>query len=183
MSNIPSADNTLIRPVLAEDIPVIQDLFYETWLDTYPNAEAGITREDVEFKFKDRHSPENIAKRSIYLAGLSADAPFYVAVVDGIVVGLARANIYPDKNQLQAIYVLPKFQGQGIGKKLWQKVGESFNPQLPTIVHVATYNQKAISFYKKLGFQETGKQFSEERHRMKSGNIIPETEMVMAAKG
>ena len=42
---------------------------------------------------------------------------------------------------------------------------------------MATYNQKAIDFYKKLGFEETGKNFSQERFRMKSGSIIPETEL------
>jgi hypothetical protein len=46
-------------------------------------------------------------------------------------------------------------------------------------VEVATYNSNAIAFYKKLGFIETGRRFTNEKTRMKSGSIIPEMEMVI----
>ena len=63
---------------------------------------------------------------------------------------------------------------------MWQQVlAEVEDNKNKIIVQVATYNTKAIEFYKKLGFKETGKNFSDERFRMKSGSIIPETELVI----
>ncbi len=84
-----------------------------------------------------------------------------------------------DYNQLKTIYVLPEFQGKGIGKMLYEEVVKFSDPEKDTIVHVATYSKQAIEFYKKLGFVDTGKRFSEERFKMKSGAIIPEMEMIL----
>ena len=50
-----------------------------------------------------------------------------------------------------------------------------------TYVDVAEYNQRAIDFYTKLGFVDTGRRHQEERFRMKSGAIITEMEMVRKA--
>lgn len=84
---------------------------------------------------------------------------------------------YADKNQLQAIYVLPEYQHQGIGTMLWQALCKSFDVSMPTIVQVATYNKQAIVFYEKLGFTDTGKRWQDDKFRMKSGVVIPEMEM------
>jgi RimJ/RimL family protein N-acetyltransferase len=43
---------------------------------------------------------------------------------------------------------------------------------------VASYNQKAISFYEKFGFKKTGKSVIEDVARFPSGATIPEIEMV-----
>lgn len=50
-------------------------------------------------------------------------------------------------------------------------------------VEVATYNTNAIEFYKRLGFEDTGKRFSNERLKMKSSAVLPEMEMVIKANG
>lgn len=46
--------------------------------------------------------------------------------------------------------------------------------------HVAVFNHKAIEFYKKFGFKKNGVMFTEERHRMPSGAIMPEIELIRA---
>lgn len=82
-----------------------------------------------------------------------------------------------NENRLQTIYVLPEYQGKGIGKMLWKQAQEFFNKNKNIYVSVVTYNDKAISFYKKLGFIDNGKTWSDEKFRMKSGSILPEMEM------
>jgi ribosomal protein S18 acetylase RimI-like enzyme len=118
----------------------------------------------------------------------NADALQYLSIHGGItycnkegdkVVGVCRVVNHPDKNQLQAIYVLPEYQGRGVGRMLWEEAQKYFDIEKDTIVHVADYNEKAIGFYKKVGFVDTGKRFSEERYKMKSGAIISEMEMVI----
>jgi ribosomal protein S18 acetylase RimI-like enzyme len=86
---------------------------------------------------------------------------------------------YPDKNNLQAIYVLPGHQGKGIGSNLWAEALKFFDSTKDTTVEVVEYNSNAIDFYKRLGFEETGKKLANERLRMKSGSILPEIELVI----
>jgi ribosomal protein S18 acetylase RimI-like enzyme len=83
---------------------------------------------------------------------------------------------------LQAIYVLPEYQGRGVGKALWNEIRKNFDPKRKTIVNVAIYNIKAISFYEKLGFKDTGKRWQDETFKMKSGSRIPEMEMELNDK-
>ena len=175
--------NITIRKAEPTDVMALLDIFYKTWLATYPNAEFGITEDDIHHNFKDSFIPEHIEKRAKRIAEMPHNERYYVAVTDNKVIGQCRAILHDDKNQHQSCYVLPEFQGKGIGTMLWNEVKKSFNVKNPTIVHIATYNTNALGFYKKLGFVETGKVFTEERFRMKSGNLIPETELVMTPKG
>lgn len=56
------------------------------------------------------------------------------------------------------------------------------DPAKNIIVQVATYNTNAIAFYERFGFVDTGKRWSDERFRMKSGAVIPELEMLRKAE-
>lgn len=170
----------IVKPTIPDDVPQIQEVFYRTWLETYPNDEIGITRVDIEEQFKDRFSQEYIAKRAENLSKMPENQNFLVAKYLGNVVGVCRMIIRDEYNQLQSIYVLPEYQRLGIGKMFWNKALDFFEKNKKIIVQVATYNVKTIEFYKKLGFIDTGKRFTEERHRMPiSGVLIPEMEMEM----
>lgn len=171
-----------IIPATPEDARGVAELFYKTWLATYPNEKAGITVDDIEDKYKDAFTEESLAKRAERMREPEENETFFIAKESDKVVGACRVIRHPDKNQLQAIYVLPEYQGKGIGKRLWTEAQKHFDADKATIVQVAVYNTNAINFYKKLGFEETDKEFSEEKFRMKSGAIIMETEMVMKAK-
>lgn len=173
--------NIILRKAKPEDAAGIQEVFYLTWLDTYPNAEVGVTKEDIESKFEKSFSEDSISELAYKLGNLPATTLFLVAVDEdeaGKVVGLCRIFLLEDCNQLQAIYVLPSHQRQGIGLKLWEEARRHLQDEKKTVVHVATYNKQAISFYEKIGFADTGKRFEEEKFRMPvSGVVIPEMEM------
>lgn len=169
---------TTVRRAEHKDAEGIQNVFRTTWLATYPNEKAGITTEDIEVKFADAYSDKTLARVREYIASLPENSHTLVAEDNGMIVGVCRIYIRETYNQLQAIYVLPVFQGKGIGTILWNRCLDIFDPNKDIIVQVATYNTHAISFYTNLGFQDTGKRFSEERHRMPvSHNLIPEMEM------
>ena len=82
-----------------------------------------------------------------------------------------------NKNQLKGFYVLPDMQRQGIGKKLWKEVMKRLNKQKPTFVNLADYNEGARSFYEKIGFEDTGRRWTDKSLQLKNGAIIPEMEM------
>lgn len=93
------------------------------------------------------------------------------------VVGVCRATKHVDHNQLYAVYVLPEYHGHGIGTAMWQEVQQYLDPTKPTMVEVAIYNAKAIKFYERLGFADTGRRMRDPKFTLKSGAIIPEMEM------
>lgn len=170
-------------PTIPDDVPQIINVYYRSWLTTYVNDELGITTEDIETFFKDRAEQDEIDRRTEHLANLPPSQHFLVAKDGGKVVGVCRIVIRERCNQLQAIYILPEYQRKGIGSLLWNEIKKFFDPTKDTIVQVATYNTNAINFYEKLGFVDTGKRFTEERHRMPvSGVLIPEMEMKLNKK-
>jgi ribosomal protein S18 acetylase RimI-like enzyme len=172
---------TIEKPSV-EDAKDIQQVFYETWLATYPNKEAGITEEDVEEKFNDRFSKQSIQERIKDISDKSGNKLFLVAKDGKSIVGVCRIVKNKTFNQLVAIYVLPRHQGKGIGMMFWNNAIKFFGNKKDIIVQVATYNIQAINFYKKIGFVDTGKRFSEEKLRMPiSRSYIPEMEMVIKA--
>jgi ribosomal protein S18 acetylase RimI-like enzyme len=166
-----------ISKATPDDVLGMQEVFYRGWLATYPNAGHGITVEDIEDRLKDRNLEERLAKRREQAANPPPGETTLVAKWDRKVVGVCRVIQHPDKNQLQAIYVLPEVHGRGVGTKLWQEGQQHLDPHKPTFVEVATYNEQAIGFYKTLGFADTGRRMSNPRFTMKSGAVIPELEM------
>jgi ribosomal protein S18 acetylase RimI-like enzyme len=164
-----------------QDAKGVQEVFYRTWLATYPNEEFGITVDDIEDRYKNSFTDEGLKKRVEKIVNPSKGEKLFLAKDGEKIIGLCIIKCL-DKNQLQAIYILPEHQGKGIGHLFWNKVKKSFAPNKDIVVEVATYNIKAINFYKKLGFEDTGRRFFDERHRMKSGAVIPEMEMLMKVK-
>lgn len=162
-----------------EVYPEIMVLYAKTWLATYPNTEHGITREDIEEMNRKNVSPEHLEKRLRGFEKMLADEAYYykVATLDGKIVGVCGGEEKDNSVHLRSIYVLPEFQGKGIGSTLMADF-LAWAERFPKItVHVAIYNKQAISFYERKGFVDTGKRFAEERFLMKSGNTIPELEM------
>lgn len=171
----------LIKITLAEstDARGVQEVFYRTWLATYPNKKHGITADDIEFQFKDAFTEDAIRARGEKISRRSEENRFFVAKEGERVIGLCGTVISEKENRIRAIYVLPEYQKKGIGRMLWDEAYKVFTPDGDILVDVAEYNANAISFYGKLGFVDTGKRWSDEKFRMKSGAIIPEMEMII----
>ncbi|HEU5114642.1 MAG TPA: GNAT family N-acetyltransferase [Candidatus Paceibacterota bacterium] len=172
-------EGLIIRDIQPDDFPEVTRLYHLTWLETYPNAELGITRELIDESYKDAYSPENEKKRRDRVANLPKHEKYVVAVLGKKIVGVADMLVLEDKNKLRTIYVLPEFQGKGVGSALWNAVEKFRDPNKKSVVEVATYNKKAIAFYKKLGFKETGRTFYDEGLFNSRGIRIPETEFIM----
>lgn len=171
------AKKIIIADAIPDDAKSIINVLYKTWLETYPNKKAGITKEDIENRFQ--NIPERIEKLKERIQNTPENHRRVVAKDGDTAVGLALLIKNENNNQLAMIYILPDYQGKGIGSRLWNEVRKFCDPQKETIVHVATYNKNAISFYEKLGFMDTGKRWSDEKWKMKSGATIPEMEMVI----
>lgn len=172
------SSEVVIAKEIPEDAQGIHDVYYKSWLATYPNSEVGITEEDVHAMFS--LPPGSRARTEPVGNAVIERSQRLVAKIDGLVVGVCGVNVRKGYNQLQTIYVLPDYFDKGVGRALWEAQKDFFDPSKPTIVQVATYNSRAISFYERLGFKDTGRRLTEERLRMPISKVlIPEMEMEM----
>jgi ribosomal protein S18 acetylase RimI-like enzyme len=174
--------NYKIRNAEPEDVLALHDVYLTTWLDTYPNQEFNITREDIIFKYENNKTSEKIEERKQKMAQRGSNEIMLVVEADKKIIALCNASQKEENNQLQAIYVLPDYQRLGLGRALWEEAKKIFDFKKDTIVRVASYNEKAINFYKKSGFQSTGKIIIDEKFKMRNGAIIPELEMIINKK-
>jgi len=167
--------NFQIEIAKAEDAGGITEVQRTTWLATYPNKDAGISYSDVKEQTDKFNSERIIQKLS------NPDVRYWVAKIHGKIAGMLKVSKGDDKNSLEALYVLPEFQGKGIGAAL-TKIGlEWLGYEKDITLGVVIYNKSAIDFYKKFGFVEGG-----ERHdsvaSLPSGKVLPEIEMVLRKK-
>jgi ribosomal protein S18 acetylase RimI-like enzyme len=146
-----------IRPAIPADARAIQEVVVRTWRETYPNADEGITSQDIEAYFGDPFSPETLLAWEQEIAAINGRYALLAAEVDDQVVGVCRAFVRPESNQVQLIYVLPEFQGRGIGRSFFSELEGYFDPHKDVVVQVVEYNASAIAFYERLGFKDTGK--------------------------
>jgi len=175
--DIPKQDDMEVSITGAEiiDAETISNIHKVVCLETYPNDTFGITKEDVlervtrvlsTLKWK-----EVIAKN---------DSKTFVACINGVVVGFCFAKKEEKLGRIGSIYILPEFQSKGIGQKLINEALGYLGRVNPVVLEVVTYNDKAITFYKKLGFVESGIELGQEQRVVfASGIVLPEIEMVL----
>ncbi len=168
----------VIRDAKAEDVRQIREIYYKTWLATYPNEKHRIRVSDVEDRFKNSFTPESLRKGEERITNLGDTERTLVAEVEGRVVGTSNIRKEKDINVVGTIYVFPEYQRGGIGKMLFTEAVKWFEQTHDIRIDVATYNAQAIAFYESLGFVATGEVFEEEQFRMPSGGIIPEQRMI-----
>ena len=61
-----------------------------------------------------------------------------------------------DTNEIIAIYLLEEYHGKKLGYELLKHTVSLFEDSLPIVLWVLKGNEKAIRFYKKVGFEFTG---------------------------
>lgn len=178
-SDIFAGNNVVIGSPRPDDVRDIQEVFYRSWLATYPNERIGITTDDIEDHFKDRLDEAVLAKRRERLLHPPEHTRMFVARADDRVVGLCDVEHHSDHNELRRVYVLPDFQQKGIGSQLWAAASGWIDRSKDTFVDVADYNEGAIAFYEKIGFRDTGERFSTDHFHFKSGTLMPNRRMIL----
>lgn len=146
-----------IRRARPEDAANIAAVAIATWVDTY--ASDGMN--DVYSGYiLERFTPA-------HMASLIDSSYVLVAETDFGLVGYALVSgAGAGRWEIETVYILPKFQGTGIGKRLIDTIATSHRGLL--WLKCADYNPRALSFYRGYGFAETGETWFElagERYR------------------
>ena len=82
---------------------------------------------------------------------------FRVIQLSDIDVGIMAMLRQPDCINLHQLFILPAYQGKGIGEAVLKLIiKEAAEAKLPIRLQVLKVNNRAFSFYQRLGFNRTG---------------------------
>ncbi len=157
-----------------EDAHTIGQIQAEAWLDSYPNPEKGVTKEDIQLKIDewnqvgDKRIEDNLKNQNSHT---------WVAKKDQKVIGFVGVLKTEKENEIKALFVLPTYQGQGIGSKLLETCLNWLGKSKRITLEVVTYNAGAKSLYKRFGFREQGEAL-DNIIILPNGKIIPKVLMV-----
>ena len=168
--------NIKISKAIPDDAEGIQTLTAEASKGMY--ALCGWSVEEIQKHFNPEKIKNGANRLKENITNFTEDDTFLVAKdEEGKIVGCCFAEKQEDKNTIEAVYVLPEYQGTGLAKRLYDKASESLNPQNDTFLDVFSLNSRGIGFYKKQGFIETGKKTFDDRFIGSDGKKLEITEM------
>ena len=138
----------LIRPWTREDFPAVRRILWESWIAAY---RAFIPEEDLRAYLEATYQIASLSLLydSSFIHGLIGEA-------DGEAVGFARTQFHKDEKRLYlaSLYLLPAYQGKGIGGKLFRAAEERAEAYGLTElwVGVMVRNEAAGRWYDRKGF-------------------------------
>ncbi len=146
---------TIKQPQVSDALELAK-MHNQSWIETYPNEEFGISKKYIEDRVSGRLSAEGIERRVAAIESSSSNGTYFLRTAhdeSGRIVGFIDGNLKDDGYWLDGLYTLESTYGTGLGKLLW----EAYLPWTKNndiTLTVATYNQRAIKFYEKLGFNK-----------------------------
>ena len=142
----------------------------EVGIRLYPNEQLGITEKDIEELYDG--ALEELRRDEHF----TTDPRYKLWLVknDSETVGYCLLAGYTRYVDIEAIYLLPKYQRLGIGKQLMAMAIEWIGDNKTPFLTVASYNYDAIRFYQQLGFVRTEAILAPHIMVTPSGKLIPE---------
>lgn len=144
----------IIRQLSKEELTNVQSIALRTWPSTFANI---LSPEQIGYMLNWMYDLKMLETQ------LESGHTFILIEESGVELGFAGFELnYAEgpKAKLHKIYLLPEAQGKGAGKALILEVAERARKagQKSLLLNVNKYNQKAIDFYLKMGFQEIYKE-------------------------
>lgn len=134
-----------IRIISAEELPLIKEIVYSTWPDTYGEI---LSQAQIQYMLDTFHNLPYLER------SMREGHAFHVLFEDDRPLGFigVHPGAQPHSLKLNKLYVLPGSQGKSIGRKLFEKAEEiTLEHGLNRIfLNVNRFN-KAVSFYKAMG--------------------------------
>ncbi len=143
----------VFRKAEAGDWPVIRQIAYETWPDTFGHI---INVDQLDYMLNLIYSEESI-RNQISEKGHH----FILANLGDDPIGFVSYEIHfnsQSKLMIHKFYLLPDFQGVGIGTRALHLLSEIAIENSDKLLRLKVYykNAKAIGFYERNGFRNAG---------------------------
>jgi ribosomal protein S18 acetylase RimI-like enzyme len=134
-----------IRKATAEDIPLIRELCFKVWPQTYASI---VSQEQIDYMLDKMYSVESLQKQ------MDAGSQFIFVCEEEEPVGFAAyfeklSSVF----KLDKIYVLPSQQGKGTGRFVIDHIVDEIKRKGATALRLqVNRDNKAKNFYERLGF-------------------------------
>lgn len=151
----------IVSATLGDEVG-IGEAHLQSWLETYPNEEYGVTEEWIKDELSflvedgvaDNGHDNGVPFRRKLIEGLDSNKLYEVVKDEN---GKIQGFMYVERKDgvvgLNAIYLTNALKGTGVAYKLMDRVVD-FADNLPIKLQVVAYNERAIKFYKKYGFKK-----------------------------
>jgi len=138
-----------ISEATINDIKQIQNIVHITWPITYGEI---LSKEQLDYMLDLIYSDEALTKQIA-----NKEQLFYlISDLEAIIGFIGIEHNYKNENitKIHKIYLLPETQGKGYGKRVFEFIEELAleNDSKHLLLNVNRFN-KALNFYKKLGFE------------------------------
>lgn len=163
-------DNLQAMALASEIVSVYRD----SWLETYPNKELGITENDLLSRFSDMLCVIEEWRSNILAS--KERLTWVVKNQQGKILGFCIARKGDEYQELEYLYIMRVIQGKGFGHQLITKAIEWMQNSKPVFLVGAAYNHKAIQFYKKYGFELSPEHIPPKK--LPNGKELPSMKMI-----
>jgi diamine N-acetyltransferase len=147
-----------IKKCTLEDLHILQEISYETFNETFKHQNS---LENMNAYLKKAFNLKQLEKE---LSNISSQ--FFFVYFNNEVAGYVKVNTNDAQSEemgdesleIERIYIKNKFQKQGLGKYLINKAIEIAVERNKKKIWLGVWekNEKAIGFYRKIGFVQTG---------------------------
>lgn len=161
-----------IESAKPEDADAIARIQHDSWLATYPNAEAGISVETIEKRLGDLGKRSEFWQKTI--EGLPENVHVDVVRKDGSVIGFCKVAKGEAENHIDALYLDPTCKKQGAGGAVFRSGLQWLGADKSISLEVVAYNADSIAFYEHFGFQQIG---AGKGVDLRNGQIMPDLVM------
>ena len=138
-----------LRQAAKDDITLIHELACQAFPATYRDL---LSREQIDFMMDWMYSPANLEKQ------MEEGHVYFIASHEGKDCGyLSVQPEGPGVFHLQKIYVLPRFQGLGVGEFLFRHAVEYIRSVHPAPCRMelnVNRNNRALHFYERMGMRK-----------------------------
>jgi len=134
-----------IRRATAEDIPLIRELCFKVWPQTYASI---VSQEQIDYMLEKMYSPASLQEQ------MEAGSQFIFVYEGDSPVGFASYfEKAPSIFKLDKIYILISQQGKGTGRFVIDHIIDEIKKKGGTALQLqVNRHNKAKNFYEKLGF-------------------------------
>lgn len=140
-----------LRRASERDVEDIRTVGSLTWPSTYDFAGADYVADGLSRWWSDEAIRQSIA-----------NTDYWLAEVSGQIVGVANIDLRQSPPVIWVLYVLPDFQGQGIGSALLRHLVDSVAGEVQSVgLEYIDGNESAGKFYARHGFAEVRREPNE----------------------
>ena len=143
-----------ITSLTVSDVSILRGIARDTFIETFSEANKA---EDI-----DRYLAKNFSEDQLARELSNPNSFFYVAEVNGNVVGYLKLNTAhaqtepqaADALEIERIYVLSSYHGHGVGQALYHHAMSVAEDRKASYVWLGVWehNHRALRFYEKNGF-------------------------------